>query len=98
MTAERSLLLKYALSVLLSAVSLGLGWVLRDLWPDSGFVSGLILMGTGPMFAIRFAQLRAGVAPAQAKGRALAYLPWVTTVAGIAVLAITFSTAAGLAP
>lgn len=98
MSSKRGLLLKFSLSILLSAASLALGFFLHDLWPDAGFVSGLILLGTGPMFAIRFAEWRSGQAPAGTSGRTFVYLPWITTLAGLGVLVMTFAAAAGLGP
>jgi len=88
--------LKYGLAVLLAALALAAGATGIGPWPESGFVSGLILLATGPLFALRMRAHdpsnpnRLGDAPR------LDRLPWITAFIGLAEIgAILFMAVSG---
>ena len=79
--------LKYLLAITLSIVALLAGMAGIGPWPESGLVSGLILLGTGPFFALRLISS----APSQPNQPSHAdlwkELPWLTTAIGLAEIA-----------
>jgi len=79
--------LKYLLAITLSIVALLAGMTGIGPWPESGLVSGLILLGTGPFFALRLISS----APSQPNQPSHAdlwkELPWLTTAIGLAEIA-----------
>jgi hypothetical protein len=86
--------LKYGLALMLSAAALWAGLSGLGPWPESGLVSGLILMATGPFFAMRLRS--AGGVARQPASFPLPWgtLPWLTAGAGVVEIVVVVATAA----
>jgi hypothetical protein len=85
--------LKYLLAVTLSIVALLAGTTGIGPWPESGLVSGLILLATGPLFALRLSSYPPDQPSRQGQAGLWKKLPWLTAVAGLVEIAFILATA-----
>jgi hypothetical protein len=89
----RRIWLKFALAIGLSALAVLAGTFGIGPWPESGFVSGLILLATGPFFALRLSASHLREKNPTQAGGAWDNLPWLTSAIGLAEMAVVLATA-----
>lgn len=90
-SAIQRIWLKYVGAIGLAALALLAGLSGIGPWPESGFVSGLILLATGPFFALRLAAVDATRPERTERGSVWRALPWATAALGLVELAVTFT-------
>jgi hypothetical protein len=89
-SGSRSIWVKYAFALVLSFGALAAGLLDVSPWPESGFVSSLILLATGPFFALRLT-VEARSHNEQGTGhRTWGRLPWLTAALGLFELIVIF--------
>lgn len=85
--------LKYLLAFMLSTAALLAGTTRVGPWPESGFVSGLILLATGPLFALRMRAADSLELGRRGKPRHMEWLPWFTAAIGLIEIALVLAAA-----
>jgi hypothetical protein len=86
--SAKNVWLKYGLALLLAAAAFAAGVLGAAPWPESGLVSGLILMGTGPLFALKLAALEQTQPKLRRDANCYRRLPWFTATAGLIETAV----------
>ncbi len=88
--------LKFALAIGLALAALLAGTTGIGPWPESGFVSGLILVASGPLFALRLKASRQSGGEPSTRSWPWDKLPWLTALVGLAeILAVLAQAMAG---
>jgi hypothetical protein len=91
----RRVWIKYGGALLLSAIALWAGLSGLGPWPESGLVSGLILVATGPFFALRLSTTESRASAPHDSARLQSRAPWLTAAVGLVEIAAVMISAVG---